>query len=86
MLDILFTSIGWIGAFLCTLAYILLSTKVIRAESRVFQILNIFGGLCLCVTALQTNDLPNVTANFLWMATGIYALGRHLRSRRPDKH
>jgi TctA family transporter len=81
----LFTSIGWIGVVLCTLAYVLLSTKVIRAESLVFQVLNIVGGLCLCVPALETSDMPNTTANLLWMFTGIFGLGRHFWSKRAGR-
>ncbi|MXV15299.1 hypothetical protein GS398_08295 [Pedobacter sp. HMF7056] len=55
--------------------------KVIQAESRVFQSLNIVGGFCLAFTAFDTHDLPNVTANLFWMFIGIYALGRQLRTR-----
>ncbi|RZM28629.1 MAG: hypothetical protein EOO88_08155 [Pedobacter sp.] len=81
MPKILLTSIGWLGVVLCTLGYLLLSMKIIRAESWIFQLLNIFGGLCLTITALDTSDLPNAAANMLWMFIGVFALGRHLRSR-----
>jgi hypothetical protein len=82
MSKIVYTSIGWLGAFLCTLGYVLLSMKVIRAESLLFQLLNISGGLCLAVTALETSDMPNAIANLLWMLTGMIALGRYFWNRR----
>ncbi|PWK78795.1 hypothetical protein LX99_01247 [Mucilaginibacter oryzae] len=72
---------GWAGVVFCTLGYLLLSLKILKAESRLFQLLNILGGLCLAATALNSNDFPNAAANFLWMFIGIYALGRRLRSR-----
>jgi lipid-A-disaccharide synthase-like uncharacterized protein len=78
----LITSIGWIGVVLCTLGYLLLSTKTLKAEHFGFQLLNIIGGLCLVTTAVFSNDMPNVVANLLWMFIGIYALGRQLRTQR----
>jgi uncharacterized protein with PQ loop repeat len=79
---IVYTSIGWIGALFCTLGYVLLSMQLIRAESLLFQLLNILGGLFLSITALETSDMPNVIANLLWMLTGMIALGRYLWNRR----
>ena len=80
MFSMLIQVIGWLGVVLCTLGYLLLSMKVINAESLSFQMLNIIGGLCLVATALETRDLPNAAANVLWMFIGIYALGRQLRN------
>lgn len=81
MFSILINTIGWLGVILCTLGYLLLSMKVIKAESLSFQLLNIIGGLCLVATALETHDLPNAAANLLWMFIGVYSLTRHLRDR-----
>jgi hypothetical protein len=81
MFSIIINTIGWLGVILCTLGYLLLSMKVINAESLSFQLLNIIGGLCLVATALETRDLPNAAANLLWMFIGVFALGRHLRNR-----
>jgi lipid-A-disaccharide synthase-like uncharacterized protein len=74
--------IGWLGVVLCTIGYLLLSMKVIAAERRLFQFFNIIGGLCLVITAVYSNDLPNVVANLLWMFIGVYALGRQIRNKR----
>ncbi|MDB5155596.1 MAG: hypothetical protein JWR50_303 [Mucilaginibacter sp.] len=79
--QMILTSIGWLGVVLCTVGYLLLSTKVIKAESRSFQLLNIVGGLCLVATAVDNDDMPNAVANLLWMFIGVYALGRRLRTR-----
>lgn len=81
MRQIILTSVGWLGVILCTVGYLLLSTKVIKAESRSFQLLNIVGGLCLVTTAVESNDMPNAVANLLWMFIGVYALGRQLRTQ-----
>ena len=81
MKQIILTTIGWLGVALCTTGYLLLSAKVIKSESRSFQLLNIVGGLCLVATAIDNNDMPNAVANLLWMFIGVYALGRRLRTR-----
>lgn len=81
MKQMILTSIGWLGVVLCTVGYLLLSMKVIKAESRSFQLLNIVGGLCLVATAVDNDDMPNAVANLLWMFIGVYALGRQLRTR-----
>lgn len=78
MRQIILTSIGWLGVVLCTIGYLLLSMRMIKAESRSFQILNILGGLCLVATAVDSDDMPNAVANLLWMFIGVYALGRRL--------
>jgi hypothetical protein len=81
MRQMILTSIGWLGVALCTVGYLLLSMKVIKAESRGFQLLNIIGGLCLVAIAVDNNDMPNAVANLLWMFIGVYALGRQLSTR-----
>lgn len=81
MKQIILEGIGWLGVFLCTVGYLLLSMKVIKAESFSFQLLNILGGLCLVATAVDSDDMPNAVANLLWMFIGVYALGRRLRTQ-----
>jgi membrane-bound ClpP family serine protease len=81
MRQIILASIGWLGVVLCTVGYLLLSMKVIKAESLGFQLLNIIGGLCLVATAVDSDDMPNAVANVLWMFIGVYALGRQLRTQ-----
>ncbi|SEO31831.1 hypothetical protein SAMN05192574_10752 [Mucilaginibacter gossypiicola] len=77
----IFAIIGWAGVILCTLGYLLLNLKVLKADSWLFQTLNILGGLCLATAALNAHDLPNAAANVSWMAIGMFALARQLRQR-----
>ncbi|WP_449421250.1 CBU_0592 family membrane protein [Pedobacter polaris] len=77
--------IGWSGVVFCTLGYLLLSMRKIRANSFAFQALNIVGGLCLALTALDTHDLPNAAANVLWMSIGLYALSRQFSKRQKKQ-
>lgn len=81
MKQMILESIGWLGVVLCTAGYLLLSMKVIKAESLSFQLLNILGGLCLVATAVDSDDMPNAVSNLLWMFIGVYALGRQLSTQ-----
>ena len=81
----LFSIVGWFGVLFCTLGYLLLSLKVIKAESFSFQALNIAGGLCLAITAIQTEDLTNAVANLLWMSIGLFAVTRKFRKRKANE-
>ncbi|WP_316837745.1 CBU_0592 family membrane protein [Pedobacter nutrimenti] len=81
MIDMISTSIGWLGVCLCTLGYLLLSTKKLTPESWGFQAFNIVGGLCLLATAIMSNDIPNAVANLLWASIGFYALTRRWRTK-----
>ena len=66
--------IGWIGAFLYIIAYLLVSIKKIKADHLNFQLLNISGGLCLIVNSLHRSDYPSVFTNGVWAAIGIFAI------------
>lgn len=81
-MKIVLVSLGWLGVICCTVGYLLLSMKIIRAESLSFQLLNIIGGLLLVATAVESSDMPNAVANLLWMFIGIYALVRQMRAER----
>ncbi len=81
-MEIVLVSLGWLGVVCCTIGYLLLSMKIITAESLSFQLLNIIGGLLLVATAVESSDMPNAVANLLWMFIGIYALVRQLRGER----
>lgn len=81
-MEIVLVSLGWLGVVCCTVGYLLLSMKIIKAESLSFQLLNIIGGLLLVATAIDSSDMPNAVANLLWMFIGIYALVRQLRGQR----
>lgn len=82
MFQIVITGMGWLGVILCTLGYLLLSLKVLTADSLNFQALNIIGGLCLVTSALQNSDMPNAVANLLWVFIGLYAIGRQFKVNR----
>lgn len=66
--------IGWIGALLFIIAYLLLSVGKLRADRLPYQLMNIVGGLCLVVNSFDTRDYPSVLTNLIWAGIGVFAI------------
>lgn len=83
MMNLMMSIIGWSGVIFCTLVYLFLSMKLTRADSLAFQVLNVLGGLCLAITALDIHDLPNAAVNVLWISNP-HNSTFHATFTRPD--
>jgi len=68
--------IGWLGAVLILLAYLLLTLKKIRSNSRCFQILNLLGAIFVIINSLVHHALPSVGLNIIWVLIAIVGLAR----------
>ena len=71
--------IGWIGAGLVLLAYALVSTNRVRAQSAAYQWLNIGGALGLVVNSFWNGAIPSAVVNLFWIGIGVYSLRRVVR-------
>lgn len=67
----LFNIIGWIGATVYVVAYLLMSMRVISAHSKRFHALNLLGAIGVSIAAIYNNDTPSIVLNVVW---GIIAL------------
>ncbi len=72
---------GWLGGVFVVVGYVLVSIRRISADSRLFQLLNIAGGVLLTGSALYRGALPNTVINVAWIVFGVYALA----SSRNDR-
>lgn len=72
---------GWIGAVLILGAYALNSSGKMRANSPLYQWINIVGAIGLIINGSWAAAWPSVGLNVVWVIIGAYALGR-LRRRR----
>jgi hypothetical protein len=73
--------IGWVGAALILGAYALLSSGKLRAESRIYHLMNILGAAGFVVNSGYNGAYPSAAMNVVWIGIGVYAL-RQLR--RPQ--
>ena len=70
--------VGWIGASLILLAYLLLSAGKLSGQSLVYQGMNVVGAAGFIVNGWWHGALPSAVLNIVWMLIGGIALWRIL--------
>jgi len=75
----LYQIIGWIGALSFIVAYFLLAIGYLSADKPTYHALNILGGLCLVINAVNLLDLPTIVVNAVWTAIAVFALIKVVR-------
>lgn len=68
--------IGWVGTFLVVLAYYLVSTKKIDAESKFYQLLNLFGAVGIGFNVFHQQAWPALALQITWAIIAILSLIR----------
>ena len=83
-IDLLLDIIGWIGAFIYIIAYLLISIRVVDADTVAYQILNIMGGIMVGGNSLFEGALPSTILNGIWSLIGILVLVQLALKRRAS--
>lgn len=73
-LQLIYDSLGWLGAFLFLIAYFLLIIKKWHSTSSPFHLANILGGVFVGASALHDNSYPSAFINFAWALIALYGL------------
>jgi hypothetical protein len=73
--------VGWTGALLILLAYLLLSAGKLTGQSPLYQWMNVFGGAGFVVNGWWHGALPSAVLNVIWVIIGAVALWQ-IRARR----
>lgn len=68
--------IGWTGTSAILLAYLLVSTKRLKADDKKYQILNLVGAIGIIVNSGVHGTIPSVGLNVVWLLIAIYGLVR----------
>lgn len=68
--------IGWVGAAAVLIAYGLNSTGKMKADSVVFQVLNLVGAVFLIVRTWFDQSWPSMIINIVWTIIAIIGLIR----------
>lgn len=66
--------VGWTGAILVILAYLLITTRKVKASSILYQTLNFFGSIGIIVNSFFYRAYPSVIVNALWILIALYGL------------
>ena len=76
--------VGWGGAVLILLAYLLLSAGRFTGQSRLYQWMNVVGAAGFTVNGWWHDALPSAVLNVIWMLIGGVALWRILAKQESS--
>lgn len=68
--------VGWTGALLILLAYVLVTTGRLTGQSLAFQWMNLLGAAGFIVNGWWHGALPSTALNVVWMLIAAVALWR----------
>lgn len=68
--------VGWGGAVLILLAYLLLSAGRLTGQSLTYQLMNVFGAAGFIVNGWWHRAIPSATLNVIWLLIGAIATWR----------
>jgi len=66
--------IGWAGTLLVLLAYLLITNRRLSGESRLYQIMNLFGAIGLIISGFVNGAYPSAGLNVAWSFIALYGM------------
>lgn len=76
---VLIEVVGWTGAGLILVAYLLLSSGKVTGQSRLYQWMNVAGAACFIVNSGWNGAIPSAVLNVVWLLIGGVTLWRIAR-------
>ncbi|MEM2955029.1 MAG: hypothetical protein QW625_03725 [Candidatus Nanoarchaeia archaeon] len=73
------TIVGWAGMAFVLIAYLLVTTKQISPNSRVYQALNLIGALGVIVNSIVNDAWPSAVLFMIWATLALIYLISLLR-------
>ncbi len=80
--SLLINILGWTGSILYLLAYALISMKKTEGDSLAYQGMNIVAGILFVVYTLNLQAYATTGLNAVWVAVGVFTLGRKWLTRK----
>ena len=77
-------AVGWIGAALILLGYLMVTTGRLTGQSAAFQWMNVAGAAGFIVNGWWHGALPSTALNVVWMGIGAVALWRIASRKRSS--
>jgi hypothetical protein len=75
-MEILISTLGWIGSLLVIGSYGLNSYQKIKSDSLIFQLMNLAGGILLIINSMYKEAYPFTFINTVWVLIAILAIFR----------
>lgn len=73
-MDILIQAVGWVGTGFIVVAYLLVSTKKVSGDSKLYQTLNLFGAIGVGANVFHQQAWPALALQVVWAIIAIVAL------------
>jgi hypothetical protein len=73
--------VGWAGALLILLGYLLISAGKLTGRSLVYQAMNVLGAAGFAINGWWHRALPSTALNVVWMLIGVIASWGILKKR-----
>jgi hypothetical protein len=74
-----FDAIGWAGAAFLLVAYAMISSKKLEADSTGYQLLNIIGSLFLVANTIFYRAYPSSFVNVIWAGIAVFSIASRRR-------
>ncbi|OGH85288.1 MAG: hypothetical protein A2493_01560 [Candidatus Magasanikbacteria bacterium RIFOXYC12_FULL_33_11] len=74
MKNIIHLAIGWYGAIIILLAYILISFDLMSPNSFLYQLMNVTGAIGLVYYSTLKKDFPTSVLNVFWAFVALVAM------------
>ncbi|MFG6196597.1 hypothetical protein [Nonomuraea sp. JJY05] len=73
-MDLLFAAVGWVGAALLLVGYVLVTQSRLPGDGAAYQLMNLAGSLGLMVNSAYSAAWPSAGLNLIWAGIGVFAL------------
>jgi len=73
--------VGWAGALLILLGYLLITAGKLTGSSLLYQVMNIVGAAGFAINGWWHRALPSAALNIVWLLIGVIASWRILKRR-----
>jgi hypothetical protein len=74
-----FDTIGWLGAAALLVAYAMVSSRKMEADSAPYQLLNIVGSLLLVGNTIFYQAYPSSFVNLIWAGIAVFSMATRRR-------
>ena len=74
-------AVGWAGALLILLGYVLITTGRLTGRSLAYQAMNVLGAAGFAINGWWHRALPSAALNVVWLLIGVIASWRILKRR-----
>jgi hypothetical protein len=79
-----FDAVGWLGAAALLIAYAMVSSRKMEADSTSYQLLNIVGSLLLVGNTIFYRAYPSSFVNLIWAGIAVFSITTRRRFGSQD--